>query len=122
MSFQDSLQNAGVSLAAPPTSFEQLARPTVEEAHARLMTATKFASEDPVRDSERWWGWLTFQIGFALPLDLFTKLAESLSYLDYCEAYDRESIINAEYGVDHYRLFLRAMITDRLGPARKAVR
>jgi hypothetical protein len=111
-----------VSLAAPPTSFEQLSRPSVEEAHSRLMTAAKFASEDPVRDSERWWGWLTFQIGFALPLDLFTKLAESLDYLGYAETHDREGIIDAEAAVDHYRLFLRAMITDRLGPVRKAVR
>lgn len=119
MSFQDSLQSAGVSLAAPPTSFEQLSRPSVEEAHSRLMTAAKFASEDPVNDSLRWHGWFVWQTGVPIPLDLFSKLAESLSYLAYVEEFDVPGVPDAEAAVDHYRLFLRAMITDRLGFPKK---
>lgn len=111
--------STAISLSAPPTSFETLSRPTSDEGISRLMYAARMASDDPVHDSVRWLGWLAWQTGMTLPLDLFTKLAESLDWLTYCEQYDTTAVPEAEGAVDHYRLGLVAMVYDKLGFPKK---
>lgn len=107
--------------APSSTSFETLSKPTTDDALDRLMHAARMASDNPIDDSIRWHGWFAWQTGVSLPLDLFTKLAQSLDYLGYCEVFDLEGVPEAEAAVDHYRLFLNSMVIDRLGP-RKAGR
>ena len=111
-----------ISLAAPPTSFETLSRPTADEAVSRLMYAARMASDNPVNDSVRWLGWWSWQIGETLPLDLFTKLAESLDWLSYVEVADLPAVPEAEAAVDHYRMALVSMVYGKLGFPKKVAK
>jgi hypothetical protein len=104
----------GISLAAPPTSFEALAAPTYDEAVNRLMTAAKFASDDPVHDSFKWHSWFQWQCGIAVPLDMFTYLASALDALSYAEVYDHERIPDVEAEVSTWRQQLTGIIVTKI--------
>lgn len=105
---------ADIALAPSPISFESLAAPTYDEAVQRLMTAAKFASDDPIHDSFKWHAWFGFQTGLAVPLDLFTHLAAAIDFLDYAEVYDPEQIPDAEADICTWRQQLTSILAAKI--------
>lgn len=89
---------------------------------SRLEHAADRAGDSLTLQAERWHGWLTWQTGITLPLDLFTKYVEASDYRNAMTAYGTpEDQDFARAAVQNYLAPLTAIVYSHAGLPAKAV-